>query len=416
MSTVTTVTVTPHSHTLRATGATHTPVVVVVTDAGGQPVAGDSVTLSVAPGGRVSFSPGTVTTDATGSASTVMQSSTSAGAVTVTATEGFGSVAGTATEKLLGTRFTTAALSITHIPANGSSTTTASVLVVDGTGAPVVGEPVTFQTEGHAGDAALAQPSVTTDSSGVAGDTVTSSTTAGIQAITVSDDNSDSGDNFVSMLALTQLPPAGPSNASFIHNAYVTLLGHDADPAGFAYWLNLLDHGTSRSALADALASTPEYRNDVIGGTSTVPGFYGQYLGRPSDPGGVAFWLGLMAAGGSFEQVRLGFLDSPEYPAHHGNDPSATIEALYEDVLGRPSDPGGKAYWLANYNVATIATQFIHSPEGRSHLVTVLYGTILNRPPDPSGLAHWTQQLLNGAPDEYIIGALLGSDEYYLTH
>jgi hypothetical protein len=408
--------VTPHSHTLRANGTSHTSVAAVVTDAGGQPVAGDTVTFSNLPGGRLSLSPATATTDANGVATTTATAGTTAGSVTITATEGFGNVQGTATEKLLGVKFRAKALTATRIPADGSSTTVATVLVVDGSGAPVSGEPVTFQTEGHPGDASLAQPSVLTDSSGVASDTVTSSTTAGTQAITVSDTIGDPAGDFSTVLALTQLPAAGSTNSSFIHNAYVTLLGRDVDPAGYAFWLNLLDHGTPRTALASALASSPEYRSHVIGGTSTVPGLYQQYLGRPADPGGVVFWLGLMATGYSFEQVRLGLLGSPEFPLHHGNDPSAVIDALYEDVLGRPSDPSGKAYWLANYSATTIATQFIHSPEGRAHLVSVLYGSILNRTPDSIGLSHWTQQLLNGGTDEYIIGALLGSDEYFLTH
>jgi hypothetical protein len=413
---VTTVTVTPHSHTMRGNGTSHTSVTALVTDAGGQPVAGDTVSFTNLPGGGLSVSPATAITDVNGIASITATASTTAGKVTITATEGFGNVQGTATEKLLGVKFKAHALTTTHIPADGSSTTVASVLVVDGGGAPVTGEPVTFQTEGHPGDATLAQPSVLTDSSGVASDTVTSSTTAGAQAITVSDTIGDPAGDFSTVLALTQLPAAGSTNSSFIHNAYVTLLGRDADPDAYAFWLNLLDHGTPRTALTASLASSAEYRRDVIAGTSTVPGLYQQYLGRPADPGAVVFWLGLMAAGGSFEQVRLGLLGSTEYPLRHGNDPAATIEALYEDVLGRPSDPTGKAYWLANYNTATVATQFIHSAEGRAHLVSVLYGSILNRTPDSAGLSYFTQQLLNGATDEYVIGALLASDEYFLTH
>ncbi|HEY2705903.1 MAG TPA: putative Ig domain-containing protein [Candidatus Dormibacteraeota bacterium] len=416
VTTVASVILTPHSHTLRANGTSHTSAVVVVTDAGGQPVAGDTVTFTSTPAGAVTFNAATAITDSSGSAATTITSSTTAGSVTLTATESIGSVTGTAKEKLLGVRFATRALVSGHIAANGASTAVAMVTVVDGSGAPVSGETITFQTEGHPGDAALAHPTVDTDSGGAAADTITSSTTAGTQAIIVSDQNADPADNFSTVLALTQTPAAGSTNASWLHNAYVTLMGRDADPAAFAYWLDRLNHGTARTTVAEALASSPEYRTDVIGGTSTVPGFYQQYLARPTDLGGVVFWLGYMAAGHSLEQVRTGFLGSAEYPLHHGPDPATTIDALYEDILGRPSDPTGRAYWLANYNAATIAIQFIQSPEGRAHLVSALYGAILIRPADSVGLAYWTQQLLNGATDEHVIGGLLGSDEYFLSH
>jgi hypothetical protein len=392
----------------------------VVTDAGGQPVPGDAVTFTSTPSGRVAFDPATAFTDSTGVATTTVTASTTAGAVTLTATEGSSTgVTGTATEKLLGVRFRTRALVDGHIAADGSSTAVAMVTVVDGSGAPVSGETITFQTEGHSGDATLAHPAVDTDSGGVATDTVTASTTAGTQAIVVSDQNAaDPADNFSTVLALTLTPAGGSTDSSWLRNAYVTLLGRDAapDPAGYAYWLDRLNHGTPRTTVAEALASTAEYRATVIGGTSTVPGFYQQYLARPTDLGGVAYWLGYMAAGHSLEQVRMGFLGSAEYPLRHGPDPATTIDALYEDILGRPSDPAGKAYWLANYATSTIAIQLIHSPEGRAHLVSVLYGAILARPADTIGASYWTQQLLHGATDEQVIGGLLGSDEYFLSH
>jgi Bacterial Ig-like domain (group 3)/Bacterial Ig-like domain (group 1)/Putative Ig domain/Domain of unknown function (DUF4214)/Invasin, domain 3 len=418
VTTVASVTVTPHSHTLRADGSSRTPVTARVTDAGGQPVPGDSVAFRSAPGGGLTSTAASATTGLDGIATTTAVASTTARTVAVTVTESLGGVAGTATEKLLGVRFRAPALSTTAVAADGTSTVTVTTTVVDGNGDPVTGEAVQVASQGRPTDATVGQATVLTDARGVATDTVTSSTTPGTQSITLSDtDPDDPTDSFSAVLPLTQLPAADATSSSFIHNAYVTLLGRDADPTGYAYWLQRLGAGTPRSALGTALASSPDYRSAVIGGSATVQGLYLQYLGRTSsDPGEVAYWLGYMAGGHSFEQVRLAVLGSPEYLARHGNDPSATVDALYSDVLGRSSDAPGKAYWLAHLDVAAITAHLLLSPEGRAHLVTGYCGSVLDRPPDGAGVSHWAQQLVDGARDEQVIGDVLGSSEYFVHH
>ncbi|TMD89121.1 MAG: DUF4214 domain-containing protein, partial [Chloroflexi bacterium] len=100
----------------------------------------------------------------------------------------------------------------------------------------------------------------------------------------------------------------------------------------------------------------------------------------------------------------------------NAGSPSEAINALYSEVLGRPdgdaSDPNGAAYWLAHFNVNTIAAQFLFSPEGRNFLVSGYYQSILQRAADPVGLACWTLRLLTGASDENILLDLLTSTEF----
>jgi Subtilase family/Domain of unknown function (DUF4214) len=211
-------------------------------------------------------------------------------------------------------------------------------------------------------------------------------------------------------------PIAGATNANFVHSAYRAMLGRDPDPGSYPYWLGRLDSGTSRWTMSMALATSAEYRRDVIGGAGSLQGFYEEYLGRPSDPSGVNYWIGRMAQGTTFEQVRLAFIGSPEYFALHNDDPGQTIDALYHDVLGRVPDPGGRTYWIAHFNATTIAGQILYSAEGRSHLVAGYYQTYLGRAADAGGLAYWTQAILNGASDEQIVAVLVSSDEFFQTH
>ncbi|MGH7746466.1 MAG: DUF4214 domain-containing protein, partial [Candidatus Dormibacteria bacterium] len=407
------------SHALAANGKATTQVYAQLKDNQGNSLAlaGDTVTFTSDGGLTFTDASGahittTAVSDATGLATVKVVASTHAGTVTITATTSDApALTGSDHLKLTGSHFARATLSQPRIAANGSSTTVATAQVVDGAGSPVAGEAVSFTASG----ASVAQPFVVTDGSGNASDTVTSSTTPGTQPVTISDNNF--ADSASTILALTQLPVATASNSSFIHNAYVTMLGRDADGPALTYWLGALNGGTPRSALAAALATSGEYRRDVIGGTPTIQGFYLQYLGRPSDAVGAAYWVSRMAAGVSFEQVRLAFIGSPEYFIHHNSDPAQTIDALYNDVLGRSGigDPG-RVYWLAHFNVNTIASQFLYSSEGRAHLVLSYYGSILNRGSDAPGLSYWTQAILGGASDENVIADFLSSQEYFLSH
>jgi hypothetical protein len=203
----------------------------------------------------------------------------------------------------------------------------------------------------------------------------------------------------------------------FVNAVYADLLNRLPNPADLAFWSGSIDaaggSAAARIAFVSAVATSAEYRSDVIGGAGTS--FYLAYLGRPSDAAGVAFWAAQMASGLTFEQVRLAFVGSPEYFIHHNSDPSQTIDALYNDVLGRSdaTDPAGKAYWMANFNVNTIAGQFLFSYEGRQVLVSGYYQSILHRAADLAGASFWTLQiLLNGASDENIFEQLLSSPEF----
>jgi hypothetical protein len=385
---------------------------VMVTDAQGVGVAGDTVVLhsTVANPQGVTF--GAVGDDGNGAYSGGLSSGTSTGDENITATDG-----GITSNIVVLTQYgspthVALALDPTSIPADGRTTTTATVTVTDAGGNGVRGENV-----GLSGDAAQAAVGTGTDNAdGTYTFLLTAPTLQGADVLT--------GDDIVSPTSTLHSSPATLTETEaaverFVHSAYFTLLGHDVDPGGLTYWVNAIDTGTPRSALASALSTSADYRTRVIGGTG-LNSFYEFYLGRASDLNGVDFWVGQMASGMTFEQVRLRFVGSPEYFIHHQSDPSTTIDALYMDVLGRPdtNDPG-KAYWMANFNATTIAAQFLFSQEGRTHLVNGDYTLILNRVADTPGLSFWANQLLSGASDENIINLILGSQEYLdhdLTH
>ena len=67
---------------------------------------------------------------------------------------------------------------------------------------------------------------------------------------------------------------------------------------------------------------------------------------RVPDREGLAFWVGQLDAGSTFFQVAQGFVQSPEFQRLNpdmSND--AILNNYYLNVLGRPADAEGLAYW-----------------------------------------------------------------------
>jgi hypothetical protein len=106
------------------------------------------------------------------------------------------------------------------------------------------------------------------------------------------------------------------------------------------------------------------------------------------------------------------------------------VTHLYEAVLGRAPDDGGKAFWDsevlrlqalgANPNEAwfAMATAFFFSPEyvarGRDDagFVGDLYRTFFDRSPDADGLAFWVGNLQGGMPREVLLAQFMFSPEF----
>lgn len=92
------------------------------------------------------------------------------------------------------------------------------------------------------------------------------------------------------------------------------------------------------------------YGDDVDGASTTYAGqafrLYQATLARAPDPNGYAFWTDQLAEGANYFKVIAGFVQSPEFQTTYGAlSDDAFIEMLYNNVLNRASDPGGKAAW-----------------------------------------------------------------------
>jgi len=208
-------------------------------------------------------------------------------------------------------------------------------------------------------------------------------------------------------------PISLPSTAdeAFLHSAYEDLLARAPDSAGITYWSAQLANGTSRSAVAYGIATSTEYRDDLVNN------YYETYLGRASDSGGLSYWVGQLTAGASDESVLAATLDSDEFYTDSGSTADGFLAALYMKLLGRASDSGGLTYWESQLSSgmsrSAVACAFLASTEYRTALVNSYYETFLGRASDSAGLSYWLTQLAGGARDESVIAAIVGSPEFY---
>jgi hypothetical protein len=208
-------------------------------------------------------------------------------------------------------------------------------------------------------------------------------------------------------------PSTGPCGAStdaaFICNAYVDLLGRQPDAAGLTTFTSLLAQGWSRGQVAGVLLASTERRQDL------VAGWYQADLGRAPDPGGLAHFAALLASGAADEAVQAQVLGSPEFIGRNGGA-SGFVPALYRTVLGRAPDADGLSYWngllARGMTPQLVVSAMLDSAEYRGDLVGGWYERLLGRAPDATGRAHFVSEINAGTTDEAVISQIVGSDEY----
>jgi hypothetical protein len=123
---------------------------------------------------------------------------------------------------------------------------------------------------------------------------------------------------------------------------YRQILGRDADPAGLAYWRSALAGALTVEQLQVSLFASDEYYASAAGGAGDpdhfVDALYRDVLGRASDPDGHAYFVGLLDGGTSRSAVANSFVFAREHLAR-------TVQGYYQHFLGRAPDAAGVDYW-----------------------------------------------------------------------
>lgn len=201
---------------------------------------------------------------------------------------------------------------------------------------------------------------------------------------------------------------------AYVEAVYQDLFGRGVDPSGLRTWTSLLVQGTPRTAVADSITNSGEYRTRLLNGA------YATYLNRTADPDGLQHWLDQLGRGLTIQGVEAGFLASLEKYQSAGGTPRGWVASLYRDVLGRAAGADEVTWWTrvleGGLSRTDVALGFLRSTERLSTVVDRHYRELLGRSADSSGLRTWVTAIQHGTRLETIIAQLVASQEYGLLH
>ena len=200
-------------------------------------------------------------------------------------------------------------------------------------------------------------------------------------------------------------------DTTWLNQVFMDLLQHGIDANGANYFTTELREGKDRAAVVTEIATSNEYRLLV------VDNLFVSILHRNANPGENTQYVQMLQQGKSMEFVESVIYGSAEYFQHRGNNNNLDfLKALFQDILQAPLDSASQQYWGSQLGAGVsnqqVAFDLLTSTSGYQVLVNRDYTLYLHRPVD-AGLAVWVNDLMNGATDEQILGAIIGSTEYY---
>lgn len=211
----------------------------------------------------------------------------------------------------------------------------------------------------------------------------------------------------------------GPfSNAStFVDRQFLDLYGRPSTAQERAV------HAGPNSPLATQQITPARWTYDRIQGrwqttAGAVTRLYRAYFLRDPDTAGLAFWTSRLQRGGPLTTVSNNFASSAEFRDRYGSlSDSQFVDLVYQNVLGRPADPGGKAFWVGELRSGrrtrgqvmtgfSEGSEFKTEQKARVDVVITFFG-LVRRVPNSTEIAGWEPN-----PNLDLITALLGSRQY----
>ena len=163
--------------------------------------------------------------------------------------------------------------------------------------------------------------------------------------------------------------------SDFVQRCYSLILSRNADEAGLEFWITALMSGQSdASKIIKGFVNSVEFKGKALTEEEKVEIIYNTMLGRSSDPAGKAHWAAYLYAGNPIEVIIKGFCASPEFTGickKYGINPGTVVV----DEIKQPKADIEKV----------------------KAFVSRCYSLILSRDPDPSGLSFWTKKLASDA-------------------
>ncbi|MCU1452372.1 MAG: hypothetical protein JWN46_518 [Acidimicrobiales bacterium] len=139
---------------------------------------------------------------------------------------------------------------------------------------------------------------------------------------------------------ITSLASSQERVTTIVQALYADTLGRPGDPGGVSFWVGQIRSGAQTVAqVAAQMYASDEYFTHLGGGTNAtwISDLYVKLLGRQPDPGGRNYWVQETVAHGRVN-VAGRFFESLE-------SRRTRVTRLYLFLLGRNPDTGGRDFW-----------------------------------------------------------------------
>jgi hypothetical protein len=203
----------------------------------------------------------------------------------------------------------------------------------------------------------------------------------------------------------------------FAMQLYRDFLFREAEPDGLRYWIDRIDSGSmSREQVTSSFLDSIEFQK----GIGSLARLYFGAFDRVPDRDGLAYWITQVKEGMSLSSIARSFVTSTEFQQKYSSvDNGQFLDLVYQNVLHRPADAAGKAYWtnqlISGFNRGDLLASFTESTEFKAAsqnkvALTLDFVGLLGRAPDPVTF----DQLLNQPQTDIVtlIGQFIHSDEY----
>ena len=207
-----------------------------------------------------------------------------------------------------------------------------------------------------------------------------------------------------------QVASRSTAEGRYVDRTFELLAGRSATNAEILQWVGPVVAG-DRRALTDRLVG-----GDFFAGR-LVDDLYQRALGRGADAGGRRFWVAELKNGVDYEWLGVLFYGSDEYYARSGGTNASFVAGLYQNILSREPDAGGRAYWEGVLNsgqarLDDVAAGFYDSPESRRSRAAALYRLVFGSAPAESVLIALGDRLLI-IDDLALVSEIASSREAY---
>jgi hypothetical protein len=226
----------------------------------------------------------------------------------------------------------------------------------------------------------------------------------------------------LSDLVTVPTPDLGPfaTVTGFIDRQFRDVVGRAPSEHERNDWLSKLRRNHSRPIdLVRSLRASDDNTSNV----DPVERLYLAYFGRPADGSGLRYWASRSRRGTTLSSISSTFAASSEFKHTYGSlDAHDFVELAYQNVLGRPGDSGGVAYWTSQLEShkrtrGQVMVGFSESAEFvRSQFAEVEAAAIptllLGRGPTADELDTWVSAIDESATNEDLVASILASPEY----